>query len=489
MANNGFYPVRTKETVRTPFMRLAGTIQCTGEILLLVIVFLPWLLSCSNTRKLHPGSADSLPALPESVINIPVKIYAKPFSDKAETLTPRQFTSEQWPAYRQSGCDFRYKYRFVRSALKFSCINNQVTISLTGNYQVAGSKSACIAGKQVTPWINGSCGFNNEALRRVEISLTSALRFSPDYTLKSRSVVDKVNAVDKCSVTFLNTDITAMVMNTVHSSMDAFAATLDHDIAALNISSLVRKVETGIGQKIALHDYGYLSIHPSSVKIGKISYAADTLYLTAGFNCYPSLTSDGTGKSVKTSLPPLMNADLSGGFMVYANADYDYPFISRLLTKAARQHTFEIRGEKILIDSIEVRGLENNTIELKATFSGSRKGTLYLTGTPTLDLNSQVISVPNLAFSLDARSFVLNAGKTFFNKRILRAIRNQAVLHITTLYQQNKLQLDKALTHRFTGNIFSSGNTDQLSLIGLVIQKDRVLFQVYVKGKVAVTGN
>ncbi len=445
--------------------------------------------SCSSTRMIAASLRDTLPPQPESVISIPVKIWAKPFLDKAETLAPPEFASTQWPNYTPYGCDFRYKYRFVRSALKFSCINNQILISVTGNYQVAGSKSVCVMGKQVAPWINGSCGFNGEPLRRVEVTIGSAVRFLPNYTMRSRSVVRSVNPVDKCSVTFLNTDITDMVMSTVRSSMNEFAASLDHDIAALTISPVIRKIEAGVRRNIVLNRYGVLSANLSSFKIGPLSYSGDTISMKAGLTCFPRLASTNAA-SPGSALPQLVNEEVPEGFALYANARYDYPFISRLLSLAVQQKTFPIRGESIRIDSLAVQAIGNRQVELKARFSGSRRGVIYLTGTPVLDSVRQIISVPDLNFSLRSRSFVLNAGKTFFNKRILRMLRSQAVINIPRLYSQHKAELDQALQHRFAPNIYSTGTTTRLTLTGLVITNDQLLLQASLKGHAAlvVTG-
>lgn len=460
------------------------TMKCSATLFITIVLVLPFLSSCNSTKKLTAGLSTSLPPLPQSIISIPVTIYAKPLLDKAEALAPPEFVSDRWPGYTSYGCDFRYKYRFVRSGLKFSALNNKLSISLTGNYQVAGSKSACILGKQVAPWINGSCGFGNEPLRRVEIALTTSVRFLPDYTLQSKSVVENIHPVDKCSVTFLSTDVTGMVMNTVRTAMDAFAASLDHDIAALNVAPFLRLAGTAVSRQITLGSYGYLLVNPSSMTISPFSLTADTLHFTAGFSCYPELSSVSNGRAAGTALPPLLNTAVPPGFILYANASFDYPSISRLLAKAVKNKMITTRGNNITIDSIAVTGTANNRIELKAAFSGGKKGVIYLTGTPVLDTGSQVISVPDLNFSLQSKSFALNAGKTFFNKNILRAIRKQAVINVSKLYQQKKPQLDHAFTRRFSNNIFSSGNTEQVRLRGLLVKKEEMTFQVFVKGKV-----
>ncbi len=90
-----------------------------------------FLVSCGSSKKAVTASepaARLLPALPVSQINIPIKVYMKPLLDLMDNMTAKEFTSEKWPNYLQSGCDFRYKYRFVRSPFIFTCVNNKVNI-------------------------------------------------------------------------------------------------------------------------------------------------------------------------------------------------------------------------------------------------------------------------------------------------------------------------------------------------------------------------
>ena len=122
--------------------------KTSGAVLTVCLLFtLAAITGCSGSKKTaaaRPTTTatdnDSLPPLPISEIDIPIKIYTRPLLSKAETMVPKEFTSDKWPDYTQSSCDFRYKYRFVRSGLTFSLANNQAAIGFGGNYQIAGSR-------------------------------------------------------------------------------------------------------------------------------------------------------------------------------------------------------------------------------------------------------------------------------------------------------------------------------------------------------------
>lgn len=154
------------------------------------------LCSCVANKKAAPSttSARTLPPLPASQINIPVKVYMKPLLSKMDLMTAKEFTSDKWPDYFQPSCDFRYKYRFVRSPFTFNCVNNKVQIGFRGAYQIAGGKTVCAFDKQVSPWVSGSCGFGNEPMRKVDINISSLLELSPQYQLRTYTRVDQLLA-------------------------------------------------------------------------------------------------------------------------------------------------------------------------------------------------------------------------------------------------------------------------------------------------------
>jgi hypothetical protein len=431
----------------------------------------------------------SLPALPASILNVPVKIFIAPFIVQAEKLAPREITSTGWPAYLPSGCDFRYKYRFIRSGFQFSCVNNRINVAMNGNYQIAGSKTVCVMNQSVSPWINGSCGFGNEPMRKVNINLVSDLQFLPDYRLRTLTRVDKVLAVDKCLVTVFNNDVTQQVMDSIAASVNFYGQTIDAVMNNMRFDRYLTPIAEKAGKKIPLSTYGYMKLNANAVHMGPINFSADTLRFTAGISCFPEISSDSINYSSTNFLPPLTNADAGNDFNLTANAIYDYTTIDTLLTRTLRNREFDVKGERIKIVAVHVRGLDEYQVEFKISFTGTKKGTLFLRGTPELDPVAQVLSVPDLEYDLNSSSLVLQLGKTFFNRQILDNLRAQAKINVTDLYQKNKSRIDNQFNRTVSEGIFLKGNTSQLRLNGLVINKDNVLVQANVKGNLSLVIN
>ncbi|MEO6916492.1 MAG: DUF4403 family protein [Chitinophagaceae bacterium] len=452
--------------------------------LLVLVVFAGCNTAFKARSSLLPGH---LSELEESIIYIPVKIYAKPFLEKAEAMAPVSFTSGGWPAFESAACDFQYKYRFLRSSLSFACTNNKVQVTMLGNYQISGSKCVCAFGKQVSPWISGSCGFAPETMRRIQITIGSELSFEPNGRIVSHSALQRINPLDKCTVTLMNTDITPLISDSIRSSVNAFSSFLDRAVGDLKYNDLIQKIATLTGKKISLAGYGSLKLNTSAIHVGKINLLGDTIYFTAGFRCFPEISSDSINHQSTRFLPPITETNEKEGFRIQANASYEYFFLDSMLSKFARQNPFDLDGKQVRISQVNIRGLDNNRIQLKLQFTGSFKGILYLTGTPKLDEKMQQISVPDLDYSLKSADLVLTMGKTLYNKKIITTLRSKAVLNLNDLFQKNKPGLDSMMSRTISAYVSSEGAIQGIRARGMVVNKDNLLLQLSAQGNLSLS--
>ncbi len=446
------------------------------------------MVSCTASKKAAQTTLPitTLPALPESNINVPVKVVMAPFLAKAAILIPPEVTSDGWPEYFQSSCDFHYKYRFVPGAFTFNCINNQVIVKLSGTYQVSGERCVCAFGKQTSPWIGGNCGFGKEPMCKTEIYINAALQFQPGYTVRTKTVAQKVNALEKCTVSMFNLDITQQIMDSIKASTNIFCTAMDSVVNGLDFSSTTKALAERINKKIPLGRYGYLKINPSAVKMGKINSTNDTLQATLGIFCFPELHSDSTNNYTASFLPPLQNADLPTGITVYTNAKYDYPFINTLINQLVRDTSFEVEGRTVILKNVHISGAENGKVELLVDFAGDKKGSLYLIGTPHLDTAKQIISIPDLDYSLKSKDFILNVGKTLFSNKILRTLRDKATIRITDLVEQNRKNIDAQFNKKIMEGVFSSGALTDMRVLALLVGKDVLQAQTCTRAKASI---
>lgn len=448
--------------------------------------------ACSSSKKLSKPNVqvDTLPLLPVSEVDIPVRIYANPLLAKAEQLVPKEFTSDSWPNLVQSSCDFKYKYRFVRSALNVSVVNNQVGVQFGGNYQVAGSRCICTADKPVTPWISGSCGFGKEPMRRVQIAIRSQLNFYPTYQLHTSTSLNKLQATDRCQVSLFSSDVTQLVMDSIASSVISFCTALDQTIAGLSFAGPAHQAIERSYQKTSIGKYGWLIINPMAIRIGSLNYAKDTFNITLGISCKPEISSDSVNHMIAPqALPPLDQKDITKGISLYVNASYDYDFISRLLTDTLRNKVFELKGRTIVVKEVEVKGLPNHQIQVKIDFAGSNKGSIYLRGTPVLDTAKQTLSIPDITYSLEGHDLAIKVAKSLFKNKIKKTLQGNSYLDIAALVKSNIHLVNDQLNRELAKGIYSSGKCADMKVIALLPREDKMLAQFQVLGDVSVNSD
>lgn len=449
---------------------------------------------CSGSKKTTavPISAstvnDSLPPLPVSEIDIPIKIYTRPLIARAEAMVPKEFTSDKWPDYTQSSCDFRYKYRFVRGGLTFGVVNNQVAIGFGGTYQIAGSRALCAFDKPVSPWVSGSCGFGNEPMRKVNISLVSAISFLPNYKIKTTTQLQQLTPIDKCQVTLFNTDMTNEVMDSIRASIAAFAHTLDSSVAALDFSNMLKMVSEKSSRKIMLSKYGFLQVKPMNVRVSPMQLVRDTLMMTAGVSGYAELTSDSTELPTISTFPSLQTAAGRDGVSIYANTHYDYAFLSKIITDTIRDKAFDIEGRTFVIKNIEIRGTDNRQVEIRVDFAGSKRGKFILYGTPTLDVVNQTISIPDINYGIETRDIVLNVGEKLFRNRIINSLKEKAFIDLPSLIAKTRPQLESQLNRRVNANFSTRGRLHDVKITGLATGKTVLHLQTYIRANIELIG-
>lgn len=468
------------------FISISSVRWFTAITTLILLATLP---GCSSSKKLSTPATtvrvpDTLPTLPASEIDIPLKIVAKPILALADSLIPIEFTSDNWPNYLQTDCEFRYRYRFVRSAFTIGCVDNHFTLAMKGAYQVAGSKRLCALEKPVSPWISGNCGFGAEPMRKVDFLLSSRLSLSPDYRIHTRSRLDQLQPLDKCVMSMFSMDMTGMILDSIRSSIDGSCTILDETIAGLDFTPLIR---TTLTKPTALYPYGWLNIDPSNIRISPLNLIKDTFRLNVGISCRPALVSDSNITRHASTLPRLTNASPRTGVTVYLPVTYDYDFITRTMKDSLRDHSFIVKGRIVTIKDIAMRPLGKHQIEIRIDFTGSRTGRLYLRGTPVLDTARQGLSLPDISYSLESKDLALRLARSLFRNKIRKTLRGNSYLDLAALLKTNLPILEAQLNRSIAPNISSTGHIHDLRLIGLLATEKNIQAQIFIRADLSVT--
>jgi hypothetical protein len=224
------------------------------------------------------------------------------------------------------------------------------------------------------------------------------------------------------------------------------------------------------------------------LRLGKFNYIRDSLMFSVGFNGTPQFSSDSASITTPSYLPAFSNSESAPGISVYLNSVYSYQTLSGLLNDSLRNKPFEVEGHTFVIKDVSLGGTDEGKLRVDVRFDGYKKGTLHLMGTPVLDSARQVLSMPDISFSVDSKDMLVNIAKGLFRKRIIKQLKDQSVLDLAALIQKNKLAIEKRMNQPLNQWLNTVGKFNELRIVGLLSKKETIQLQIYLKGDMVIVG-
>ena len=120
-------------------------------------------------------------------------------------------------------------------------------------------------------------------------------------------------------------------------------------------------------------------------------------------------------------------------------------------------------------------------LEIRIDFAGSRKGTFILYGSPVLNIEKQVITIPDVNYDIKTKDLVLSLGEKLFRNRIINSIREKAVVDIPALIEKNRQQLDAQFNRPISNKFYTRGRLQEIRITGLVVGPDVIHLQTLIK--------
>jgi hypothetical protein len=286
----------------------------------------------------------------------------------------------------------------------------------------------------------------------------------------------------------MQTDLTDEIMDSIKASVESTCGSFDKFVQTLNNNAMLRQWRSGGSRVIPISTYGFLNLNPSDLRVSNFTVFRDTLYFSIGYSGDPRFSSDSQRLVTHAALPPINNSQYSTGIKTYLDAVYQYSFFNKLMTDSLVNKPFEVEGRTFVIKDVKLSGTNDGKIQVDVSFTGNRKGVLHLKGTPMLDAEKQVLSMPDVTFALDTKDMMVNIAKGLFRKKIMKQLANQSVLDIAALIEKNKKVIEARLNQQITPWMSSTGTFQEFRLMGLLPQKDYIQVQAYIRGTLMFIG-
>ncbi len=446
---------------------------CSSIILLLC--------SCGSIEPTAPEIiVKTVPIIiqPASTVVVPIKINLTPYFKDTDKSIPKKFTG------KEENCeDVSFSYFFQRDPIVFKGSGNSILFDVDGRYSLNinyCAKCTDLFSAQphcVTPRLYVSCGNNGEPMRKVEVGYTTTIKLTPDFKLKANTNLRKFETIDPCEISVFKYDATALLKKEVTKVLKGLEDDIDKQIGSVDLKSEAEKAWKILAEPIALGKYGFFSANPTKIGFDNLKFTGNNATADLSLSLNPKLTTNSQNTKA-IALPKLSDVPESNGFNITLDVIATYDSLSKIMTSELKGKEIDLKGKKVMFESIEIFGASNQQVSLKIGFSGSKKGTLFLLGTPTFNQESQIVSFPDLSFDLNTKSALLKSAKWLFNDKITDALRTSSIIdlkpHLTTLKQL----VEKQLNAEVQTGIFLKGKIKELKMQGIYPNNDTLILRI-----------
>ena len=453
-----------------------------------LLLFLSLLLvfaSCKTISVLAPvHSTIAPPPIKQaaSSLNIPVEIEMKSYLKMTEEALPKKFIDS---VYQCEGVSLSYV--FIREPIDFKFKNSSIDYEVDGKFEL--KLNYCPKchelwdknGSCTIPRVYVSCGSGNEAMRRVKVAYTTNISLGENYKFKSTTELIKFNIIDPCKISLFKYDATPEVEKQVTTQLVALEDYIDKQIEALDVKSSLKDVWTELQKGLPISTYGFLYMQPKSIGMSELQFKNNKVFLDLHLAVYPFVSTEEQKEKI-TALPALEKFSGKSGFNLNLDIRASYDSLSAFVGKAFVGQEFDFKRKKIFVTGIKISGAQDQKLVFKMDFDGSKKGTIYLTGIPILDIITQKISMKDLDFDLETKSVLLRTAKWMFNKKILEELEKNTVFELKDLLNESKSNIVSAINAEITKGVKMSGSVNKISLQEIYLDKGNMLLRSEVTG-------
>jgi hypothetical protein len=452
-------------------------------LIFLVPVFA--LIGCRHVYAPQPNPPTLPPAVvPVSHVSVAVSVPLSLPHDALNSNVPQRMDADDNTVSINGGADncgsgASIGYHVQRGDIGISGSGNTLLAQsdVAYNLEGRGRERGCVLGVcACTFLINGSCGRGSDPEPHLALSASATLS-GVDASWNPQVTVNPINvqANGACSLTILNIHIEDKLAGFVTDFYNNQRGTMQQDvITALNLPDKAAKAWAALQQPIKVGDSAWLSIHP--VNIGVLpTQIGSAIGTGVALEANPVLILQTTQPAADTgSLPPPASVQASNAFFVALTAQAPYSVIEKQLKDALKVGQGGTRypptgGNYVTVNDASVYAYGAKAVirlDLKVHGIFGRKATLYLTGTPAFDSARNVISFPDLDFTVESKNILLRLAAWIEQDTLRNDLRGRATFNIDSYVMAARQTLLTSL-NQSVGALTLQGNVNDLTVLGV----------------------
>jgi hypothetical protein len=157
-----------------------------------------------------------------------------------------------------------------------------------------------------------------------------------------------------------------------------------------------------------------------------------------------------------------------------------------LTMKQVGGQTFSSGKKSVTVEDINYFGIKNK-LGVELILSGSYKGKIFLSGTPQIDMNSNLINLPDLEFNLETKNFLIKTAGWILKSNLKKMIQENINFYLTMNVKDTKSALEKQLNdYPLASGFKMKTKIDRLSVDNIQIMPDGMFIDVAIGGNIGI---
>ncbi len=348
---------------------------------------------------------DSLPPVPTSYLDVPVRYDLAPAMRWLESEVPVRFGDLEDRQAVPGKSRMHYAYAVHRTPFRLQVDGRTAVLQAEMRYRVRAWYNP-----PVLPEISASCD-DDETPPRARLTVATTVQLTSGWTLRprTRAIMAPLSNPerDRCKVTFLKVDITDKVMGAAQAALQQRLTTLDARIAAFDLPDESRRLWTVLSSPLKLTDSLWLVINPATVRLGMLRMQGDTLVTTVGLSANPRVVGGPRPEVAPTPMPAPQDSTSRPPVMhLLTEGRLPYDVASSILTKELRGTRIRVARQRLVLDSLHLIGVGDGRVAVGLAVHGSVRGVLYAVGHPAYDTATAELYMPDLEYDVGTRDLM-----------------------------------------------------------------------------------
>jgi hypothetical protein len=430
------------------------------------------------------GPPRAVPEPQPSTVTLPITVSLASVAAQVERKVPRGENNEaEWHrlgSFPVVGTVY-LKEMWERDPLSLRLDGDHLELSAHVRYRARVAARPCVLGR--CQWVQlASCG-QDGPMPSMDLGLRTDIGVRPDWTVSAHTTPRPVRAGVRCRLTKANVDVTERVQNMVQGLLDKNAPEVDQRIR--EAAALRRRVESvwkTVQQPIKASQGVYVLLQPEALSTTPPRGEGTTLSTTVSVVVRPRLVVGDRPAVTPKPLPKAGGTAPGQGFRIQMVAELPFSVMDSIMRAELVGRRFEIEGRRITVRRARLYG-SGTKLVLAATVAGDARGTLYFVGTPSFDPVSQVVSVPDLDFSVESRSVLPEVAEWLLYDQLRDQMRASARFAVGDRIAKIRRDVDAALDRQLSRGVRSTGRVDRITPLGVFVFSESVAAVVQAEGQ------